>query len=206
MTPRRPRLARSLLVALLLAAVAAAVDAQRRPFGAPAPSASRVPLLAGPPSRAAWRVPRRYGLELPLAVDQRLLAAGLGSTYRVILPRVSRPAVDVELVVEAVEAEAAAIPEGGLAGVRSAIPTGGVVYTGTVAGGRGSVAVLSVISDVLYGRLVAGEDVWVLFSDSRGRPFVRLEQRPPVAGAPGTVAPLLPDRMVPASQRRRPPR
>ena len=204
MTASGARLAVPFLLALGLAAAAAVADAQRRPFGAPAPSASPVPLLAGPPSRSAWRVPRRYGLTLPLAVDQRLLARGLGTTYRVILPRVSRPYEDVELVVLDVEAEAAALPDPGIVGVPPA-SAGGVVYTGNVAGTPGAVAVVSVISDVLYGRFVAGDDVWVLFSDPRGQPFVRLEQRPPEAArfGPAPAVPSLPDRMVPASQRRR---
>ena len=201
MTLSARRLGAAFAVAMALAAFGAGVDAQRRSFGA-APAVA--PLLAGPPARTAWRLPRRYGLELPIAVDARLLAAGLGDRYRVILPRVSRQMQNVELVVEDVRADAANIPSPAIAGVRGPVSTGGLVYTGTVAGGAGAVAVLSVISDVLYGRFVFDEDVWVVFSDARGRTYVRLEQRPPAADAPAAGA-RFPDRMVPSSQRRRRP-
>ncbi len=158
----------------VLAGAADPAAAQFDPRAERGAAAGGAPLVAGPPPGPAWRLRRSYGMQLPLAVDGRLLAAGLGPSFALVLPLPGGPRDDLLVVVDEVRADGA----GSLPPVPGLPRTGlSVVYTGLVRGERTSVAVLSVVRGVLYSRVVVGETAWVLYSDPLGGAFVRITRR-----------------------------
>ncbi len=166
------------VAAVALCAAIAAVDSvalqfdrrtQRR-----AADAEGVPLLAGPPPGPSWRVRRRFGLELPIALDTRVLEAGLEPAFSLLLPLVTGPRDEVLVVVEQVRSDTGSVP-GSLPGIPDLRSS--VVYTGVVRGQPASVVVLSVVRGVLYSRVVVGDYAWLLYSDPAGRAYVRLDRR-----------------------------
>ena len=185
----------SLAVAILLAgAVPAAVEAgqfdrhgRRLPPGA-------APLVLGPLPGSPWRGQVAFGAEFPLGVDAAAIGRGLGSAFRMVLPRVGPAGSFLDAVVENVEREDVSALAGGVAGIN---PRSSVVYTGTLRHRPDVVVVLSMVNGVLYSRFAVGEEAWVIYSDAAGRAMVRVERRgdAAVAGAgPGgwPVVPGLP--------------
>ncbi|MYH29596.1 MAG: hypothetical protein F4137_12255 [Acidobacteria bacterium] len=171
----------SLVAAVLLAgAVPAAAEAgqfdrhgRRLPPGA-------VPLVFGPPSGAPWRGAVGFGMAFPVGVDAVVISRGLGSAFRMVLPRVGPAGSFLDAVVDNVEREDVSAMAGGVAGVGRA---GSVVYTGTLRRRPDVVVVLSVVNGVLYSRFAVGEEAWVIYSDAMGRVMVRVERRSAAAGA-----------------------
>lgn len=154
-----------------------------------------VPLVFGPLPAVPWRGRVDFGTVLPLGLDAVAIARGLGSAFRMVLPRVGPPGTVFDAVVDAVERQDVSEFAGGVAGVN---PANSVVYTGTLRDRPDVVVVLSVVNRVLYSRFAVGEEVWVIFSDALGRPMVRLERRgdpDPLGGGPGgwPVVPGLPE-------------
>ena len=143
------------------------------------PVPGEVPLLAGPPNPGDWRMARRLGQDLPLAVDFGLLYSS-PTTFRILVPRVGRAGNDLEVVAYEVR------NDGGLVDPASLrqFPGAGrsVSLTGRVRGSTSGLVILSVFGGVFYGRVIVGEEeAWTLYSSAGGQTYVRLSTPAPDA-------------------------
>ena len=180
-------------LALLVGFAAAPVAAQRfdqHGRRVPVPQ-GEVPLLVGPPNAYAWRVHRRPGQQLPVRIDRRVLYSN-PTSFRLVLPRLGPAGNDAEIIVDGVRNDAGVLD----ATIARSLPrlSVPVAYSGSVRGSVSGVAVISVLGGVFYGRIVAGEDTWLLYSTPRGIAYVQLDVRD-TAGVPlppGVLPPGLP--------------
>ena len=142
------------------------------------------PVVFGPLPGAPWRGRVDFGMALPLGVDAAAIGRGLGSAFRMVLPRVGVSGTVLDVVVEDLQREDVSAMAAGVAGVD---PRNSVVYTGTLRSRPDVVVVLSVVNGVLYSRFAVGEEAWVIYSDAAGRAMVRVERRRDAAASgPGS--------------------
>ncbi len=180
--PKAPAASLAALALLAVLAAGAAEAGQYDRYGRRIePGAA--PLVFGPLPGFPWRGRIDYGMTFPLGADTVVLRRGLGSAFRMVLPRAGAAGAVLDAVVENVEAENVADL---VAGAPGAVRGTSIAYTGTLRGRPDVVVVLSVVNDVLYSRLAIGGEAWVIYSDAGGRVMVRVERLgAETSGGPG---------------------